>query len=118
MQVVSKIPIIEHPTYAADLFTVIARELEYDSEEIHWMLALLQRMLPIYAEYFRKNRKEDLYELSFIAEKILLKMNKSPEGIHMFYDLLKEKIQFQHSKIEEQATSILTGLLFEKMDGK
>lgn len=112
-----EIPSIEHPTYIADLFIVIARELEYDSGEIDRMLTILQRMLPIYVEYFQKNRKEeDLSELTFVAEKILRKMNKSLEAIEMFNYLLKEKFHFQQSKIEEQATSILTSLLIEKMD--
>jgi hypothetical protein len=108
--------ILAHPTYTADLFTVIAYELEYGSEEIHTMLANLERMQPIYAEYFQKNRKAELTELTFVAEKILLKMNKSKEAVEMFVKVLEEKAHSLHSHIEQQATSVLTDLLFEQMD--
>lgn len=113
---VTKRPLIKHPTYTADLFTVIAHELELDSKEINTMLTILEKMHPIYAEYFEKNRNEDLYELSFIAKQILLKMNKSAELIDMFVNLLKEKISSVPFEIEAQATTILTNLLFEKIE--
>ena len=114
----SKIPLIEHPTYTADLFAVIANELEFDSGEIHMMLTTLEKMLPLYTEYFQKNRKKDVFELSFVAKQILLKMNKSQEEIDKFISLLKEKIDLQPAEIEEQATCVLTNLLFEKMESK
>ena len=115
---VSKLPLIEHPTYTADVFTVIAHELEFDSNEMNTMLSILERMRPIYAEYFLKNRNEDLMELTFVAKQILLKMNKSAEVVDMFINLLKEKLHVVPINIEEQATRILTTLLFEKMGHK
>ena len=114
----SKIPLIEHPTYTADLFVVIANELEFNSTEIHFMLMTLKKMLPLYSEYFQKNRKKDAFELSFVAKQILLKMNKSQEETDMFINLLKEKMNTQATEIEEQATHVLTNLLFEKMESK
>ena len=36
----------------------------------------------------------------------------------MFISLLKEKIDLQPAEIEEQATSVLTNLLFEKIESK
>lgn len=112
---VSKRSLIEHPTYTADLFTVIAHELEHDSNEINTMLTILEKMRPIYAEYFAKNRNEDLFELSFVAKQILLKMNKSAEATDMFIHVLKEKINSVPAEIEEQASIILTNLLFDIM---
>ena len=82
------------------------------------MLSILERMRPIYAEYFLKNRNEDLMELTFVAKQILLKMNKSAEVVDMFINLLKEKLHVVPINIEEQATRILTTLLFEKMGHK
>lgn len=113
-----KVPLLEHPTYTADIFTVIAFELEYDREDLHRMLIMLERMLPIYREYFQNNRKEDVIELSFVAEKLLLKVNKSPEVTAMFIQLVNEKIHVQQSKIEEQASSVLTRLLFEQLENR
>ena len=113
-----KIPLIEHPTYTVDLFTVIAYELEYDVEEMDNLLSILKKMQSIYTEYFQKNRTDDVTELSFVAEKILLKMNKSQKAIDLFIDVLKEKMHLPQGKIEGQATVLLTNLLFENINNK
>ena len=113
-----KIPLIEHPTYTVDLFTVIAYELEYGVEEMDNLLSILKKMQSIYTEYFQKNRTDDVTELSFVAEKILLKMNKSQKAIDLFIDILKEKVHLPQGEIEGQATVLLTNLLFENINNK
>ena len=75
-------------------------------------------MQSIYTEYFQKNRTDDVTELSFVAEKILLKMNKSQKAIDLFIDVLKEKVHLPQGKIEGQATVLLTNLLFENINNK
>lgn len=112
------LPILEHPTYTADILTVTAHELGFDSEQIHTMLSILERMQPIYAEYFQKNRKDKLTELIFVAEQILRKMDMSKKAIELFCQVLEQKIQILPSNIEQQATFVLTNLLFEKMNIK
>ena len=111
----SLIPFKENPTYLADLFAVIAYELEYSPEEIQTMLSILERMQSIYAEYFRNKQKSKLEELTFVAEKILLQINKSEAAIDLFTNVLADKIHLPHFSIEQQANSILSSLLLEQI---
>lgn len=105
--------VIEHPTYTADLFTVIGYELNYSPDEINQMLSILQRMQPIYVEYFQKNRKSGPTELLFVADHIMFQLNKSLEEKVMFVGLLEEKMYFPLKQIEQEANKILTSLLIE-----
>lgn len=110
------VPPIEHPTYMADMFAVIAYELSYNREEIERILSTLKRMQPIYVEYFQRNRKSGIDELAFVAEKVLLQLNKSKETIDLFIHMLKDTIHIPHATIERKASEILTNLLFEQIN--
>ena len=53
---VSKLPLIEHPTYTADVFTVIAHELEFDSNEMNTMLSILEKCVRFMRSTFWKQK--------------------------------------------------------------
>lgn len=103
--------ILEHPTYVADLITITAYELSYNLDEMKRMLSYLQRMQPIYAEFYDGKVATDLEQIQFVAKQLLNHIGRNEEELSIFDEELNEKILYPIEVVEGMANDILAELL-------